>query len=104
MPSDGFSRAKYELVEQFDCWCYTKQTQADLKRLEFGAEQGTELRQFVIGFHEGLAANGLFYVLSSNKLYKATRVDAPEDYRVDMFVYGERDTTEDFINQLGVNE
>jgi len=74
----------YKAIAPSDLWCYTKQLSQDQKYIaqSLGVD---EKRLFVFNYRNDVAVYDLLKY--KNELFEVTRVDSPEDYNRELFVY-----------------
>lgn len=82
---DGFvTNGGYVPLTEAPLWCYSRQLSQEqiYAAMAVGVQ---EERMFVFNFRKDIAVG--CYVAYRNKFYVVTRVDSPEDYLRDTFVY-----------------
>lgn len=82
---DGFpTDSYYTPISPAPLWCYTRQLSQDqvIYSMAFHVE---ETRYFVFNYRSDITVYNL--ILYNGKWYEVTRVDYPEDYKTETFVY-----------------
>lgn len=74
----------YRAIAPSDLWCYTKQLSQEQKYIAQSMSVD-EKRMFVFTFRKGIKVYDL--IKYDGELYEVTRVDSPEDYNRELFIY-----------------